>query len=223
MKKFSVFLICLFVALSFPATVFAYSTVGDVSSFEDENLVNELGVSVPTFKYSASYTADYYALDTDTPMYVYIVVDWQYLDYVTFSENGFEMSQGECSLIQYNPNSKYVGRYAHITCTSKDDFISQLDNLVPRAFFAIDKLLAYYIPEQSDGDSIDLVDIKVNNILMSELNSNLSELIDNGYIDNTTVFTYKEKFYICLALISVITISSVIYHVVTRSVKKHDK
>ena len=42
MKKFIVFFVCLLIALFVPATVFAYSTVGDVSTLEDENLVNEI-------------------------------------------------------------------------------------------------------------------------------------------------------------------------------------
>lgn len=179
------------IVLLVPFSASAYEPYENALEYENETVLNDLKVSVPTWKYTATYDKTY-ALDVDTPMYVYIVVDWQYLDYVTFSKDGFEMTQGECSLIHYNPDTNYVGMYAHISFNSKEEFIEELENLVPSLFFKIGELVSWYVPEQAE-DTVNALDLKLNNQLMSQLNYNLSNLQEINIPDFTELMENVNK------------------------------
>lgn len=199
MKKLIPLILALIVLLV-PFSAAAYEPYENALEYESETVLNDLGVSVPTWKYTATYHKTY-AINTETPMYVYLIVDWKYLDYVTFSKDGFEMSQGELTLIHYNPDSKYVGMYAHISFSSSAEMIDKIEELVPSAFFGLGELISWYVPEQSEY-TVNALDLKLNNQLMSQLNYNLSNLEEINIPDFTELIdTINKMFYLVIVVL----------------------
>lgn len=183
-----------------PFSASAYEPYENALEYENETVLNDLGVSVPTWKYTATYHKTY-ALDTETPMYVYLIVDWQYLDYVTFSKDGFEMEKGELTLIHYNPETKYAGMYAHISFNSSEEMLDKIEEIGLSTFFRIGELVSWYVPEQGT-DTLNTLDLKLNNQLMAQLNYNISNLQNINIPDFTELIENINKiFYLVIGVL----------------------
>lgn len=179
MKKFKITssLLILIIVILIPFNAFAFTLSEDVKSYEDKNLTQELGVQLPTFKYSTGYNKTY-TIDTDVDMYVYIIVDYKYLDNVTFNKSTFSMSSGECILVQYDPNSEYSGNYQYIQFSSSEEFDEKISSLEPKCYFNIENLVSFCIPENTNtiiiNDYCKLIDFDK---LLKSVNTVISLLV----------------------------------------------
>ena len=79
--------------------------------------------------------------------------------------------------------------------------IDKIEELVPSAFFGLGELISWYVPEQSE-DTVNALDLKLNNQLMSQLNYNLSNLQEINIPDFTELIdTINKMFYLVIAVL----------------------
>ena len=208
MKKKFVLIFTLFLFLFLQAPVVVYAA--DYSQYNTPDVLNELNLTIPTWKYTCENKFDIYIQGEGESVphktYIYILVDYDDLRYVSFTENSFEMSQGSCTVIITVEDSYHlqtVGNYYNrLEFNTVEEFKEQWDKILPNVG-NVDELVSYYIPEQTQiSDTLDSADVKLLNQSISALNYNLSQINTSTVFNflNSRTFSYKEMFFISFFL-----------------------
>lgn len=82
--------------------------------------------------------------------------------------------------------------YAHISFDSSEEMIDKIEEIGLSTFFRIGELVSWYVPEQGT-DTLNTLDLKLNNQLMAQLNYNISNLQNINIPDFTELIENINK------------------------------